>query len=427
MNTPSPGDESVGLTVAQLQSVLNISRLFAVTADLDALLHKIAEAVCSLVQCERASIWLADPATKELFTTVILGAPQLRVPANRGIVGAAFTANKTVNVPDAYEDARFNRDADKSTGFRTRSLMAIPMVDIDGKPVGVIQALNKLPANMPFGAQDESLVQLLADQAGVAIQRHHLQEIAKSVAEMKRELDLARKVQQALLPKMLPTLAGFDLHGWAKPASATGGDAYDLWTLPDGRLGILLFDASGHGLAPALVVSQARTLVRAFCDGVFPLPHPHDVLVHVHNRMCQDLPPDRFITAFLGFLSADGELQWQSAGHGPILSRASADEPLVELEPTLSPINLMEDQPPAPPPLRIDAGGMLAVLSDGISEAFNPAQELFGVDRLRASLDRQRNAPASVAAQSLLDSIIAWQGHDQPVDDQTIVLLRRTG
>jgi phosphoserine phosphatase len=416
---------SVGLTVAQLQSVLNVSRLFAVTANLDSLLRKIAEAVCTLANCERASIWLADPARNELFTTVILGAPPLRLSMDLGIVGAAFSANKLLNIPDAYSDPRFNRDSDKTTGFHTRSLMAVPMVDIDGKPVGVIQALNKRPSPAAFNQQDESLIQLLADQAGVAIQRQHLQEIAKSAAEMQREMNLARKVQQALLPKKLPTLPGFDLHGWAKPASATGGDAYDLWLLPDGRLGILLFDASGHGLAPALVVSQARTLVRALCDIATSPPSPHDVLLRVHQRMSQDLAPDRFITAFLGYLSSAGELQWQSAGHGPILTRCSADDPLIELQPTLSPINLIEDDTPAPPPITINRGGMLAILSDGISEAFNPAEELFGVERLCASLDQLRSAPVSSAAQALLDHIIAWQGHDQPADDQTIVLVRR--
>jgi serine phosphatase RsbU (regulator of sigma subunit) len=417
---------SVGLTAGQLQSVLSISRLFAVTADLDNLLHKIAEAVCSLADCERASIWLADAATQELITTVILGAPPLRIATDRVMVGAAFSNNTIVNVPDAYDDPRFNRASDKATGFHTRSLMAVPMLDIDGKPVGVIQALNKRPESATFTGQDESLVQLLADQAGVAIQRHRLQEIAKAAAEMQREMNLAHKVQEALLPKTLPTLPGFDLHGWAKPASATGGDAYDLWTLPDGRLGILLFDASGHGLAPALVVSQARTLVRALCEVASPLPSPHEVLLRVHARMSQDLSPDRFITAFLGYLSRDGELNWQSAGHGPILFRSSPGAVIIELEPTLSPINLIEEQPPAPPPLRIEPGGMLAILSDGISEAFSPDQQLFGVERLCALLDELSAGPASAAAQVLLARVVAWQGHDQPVDDQTIILLRRT-
>lgn len=417
-------DQAMALSTAQMKSVLEVSRMFAVAADLETLLHKIAHATCDLMPCERSSIWLHDPASNELYTTVILDAKQLRVPAHVGIVGAAFTANRSVNVPSAYEDPRFNRQADKATGFRTRSLLAVPMVDIESKPVGVIQAVNK--KGEAFTAADQALMQLLADQAGVAIQRHRLQEIARAAAEMEREMNLARRVQQALLPAELPDFAGFDLFGWAKPASSTGGDCYDLWQLPDGRLGILLADASGHGLAPALVVSQARTLIRTLCDGSTPLPAPHDLLLRVHRRMSQDLSPERFITVFLGFLHSDGMLEWESAGHGPILARSSGGEPLASIEPQLAPINIIEE-PSDPPslPLKLQPGGMLAVLSDGISEAFNPSNELFGISRLCDSLNSCGDQSVNLAAECLLKSIQNWQTHDQPVDDQTIVLVNR--
>jgi phosphoserine phosphatase len=422
-SSANPADTGIGLTTAQMKSVLEISRAFAITADLESLLLKIAHAVCDLLQCTRATIWLHDPVADELFTRVILNANQMRVPSNKGIVGAAFHANKIIAVPDAYADPRFNRTADKATGFHTTSLMAVPMVDIHAKPVGVIQALNKTEGI--FTEQDAALVQLLADQAGVAIQRHNLQEIADKAAFMQREMKLARTVQRALLPATLPVFEGFDLFGWAKPADETGGDIYDLWLLPDGRLGILLFDASGHGLAPALVVSQARTLVRALCDGSTAIPSPHDLLLRVHQRMSQDLAPERFITAFVGYLHPDGTLDWQSAGHGPILLRSSSDAPLLSLDPSLSPINLIEEIPPAPQPLLLQSGGMLAVLSDGISEAFNPAGELLGTEPLIETLDQYNGQSAAVTANALLTRVVDWQQHDQPKDDQTIVLLKR--
>jgi phosphoserine phosphatase len=420
----SDDEDAIGLTTVQMKYVLEVSRLFAITADLENLLLKIARAVCDLLQCERASIWLHDPATDELYTTIILDSRQLRFPAHAGIVGAAFTSNRTINVPSAYDDPRFNPAADKANNFRTRTLMAVPMVDIDGKPVGVIQAVNKITSI--FSAQDESLVELLAAQAGVAIQRHRLQEIAVTAAEMDREMKLARKVQVGLLPKELPKLRGFDLYGWAKSASITGGDCYDLWQLPDGRIGILLADASGHGIGPALVVSQARTLIRAFCDCSPPLPTPHEVLLRVHRQMSQDLAPERFVTVFLGFLDSDGNLDWQSAGHGPNLVRDGTGEPLRIVDPELPPINLIDEiTGAAPAPLKLQPGGMLAVLSDGIIEAFNPKQELFGVERLEQSLNESQHQSALGTADALLAAVARWQEHDQPVDDQTIVLLKR--
>jgi sigma-B regulation protein RsbU (phosphoserine phosphatase) len=422
--TASPATtEPIELSTAQMKDVLAVSRLFAVTADLDSLLLKIAYFACSLLRCERGSIWLYDPDRHELYTKIILQAKQLRVPANSGIVGAAFNTNRVVTVHHAYEDPRFNPSSDKATGFLTRSLMAIPMVDIEGNPVGVIQAVNKIDGT--FTHLDEALVQLLADQAGVAIQRHKLQMIAKEAAELQHEMSLARTVQQGLLPKYLPELPGYDLFGWAKAASTTGGDCYDLWQMSDGRLGIFLADASGHGLAPALVVSQARTLVRALCECLSSTSTPHDILARVNQRMSDDLDPGRFITAFLGFLNPDGQLQWQSAGHGPILLRPSADAPIQALEPAIPPINVLSELPDEfPPPMKLGPGGMLAVMSDGIFESFNPARELFGIERVLESLQNSHREPAA-AAQALLKSVVDWQQHDQPTDDQTIILLNR--
>jgi serine phosphatase RsbU (regulator of sigma subunit) len=267
---------------------------------------------------------------------------------------------------------------------------------------------------------------LLADQAGVAIQRHRLQMAALQAAEFRKEMDLARKVQEALLPKAIPEMPGFDAAGWAKPASITGGDCYDFWQLPDGRLGIFLGDASGHGLAPTLVVSQARTLVRALCDAHQAVCTPHEILSRINTRLAEDLEDSRFITAFLAFLSPDGTLQWQSAGHGPIFFRAAAGQPVQSLEAPVPPLNamptLLDD---APAPMHIGPGGALVVMSDGIFESFSPAAEQFGVERVIALLDQSNSHPARHCIESLHTAVDAWQQKDEPNDDQTIVIVKR--
>ena len=133
------------------------------------------------------------------------------------------------------------------------------------------------------------------------------------------EMDLAVSAE-ALIPREPPGVHGLDAVGWTMPASTTGGDCFDLWKTSDGRLGILLADASGHGLGPAMIVTQVRTLVRALCD--FQCD-PHHLLKLVNSRLNADLEGGKFVTAFLGFLSIEGELQWSSAGHGPVFIRTS--------------------------------------------------------------------------------------------------------
>src|SRR5213078_4377221 len=125
----------------------------------------------------------------------------------------------------------------------------------------------------------------------------------RDLAVFRHEMLLAKNVQMALVPKEneMPKVAGIEPFGWTKPADDTGGDLFDLWTLPDGRLGILVADASGHGLAPSVIVTQVRTLVRALSEIE---KHPNGLLARVNARLAQDLEPARFVTCFLGFLNS---------------------------------------------------------------------------------------------------------------------------
>src|SRR5688500_7385180 len=374
------------ISAEQAKLVLDVSRMLAVTTDLDPLLKRIAEAATELTDCERASIFLHDPDTDELWTKVALQSSEIRFPSSVGIVGAAFKENEVLLIPKPYEDKRFNPEPDRRSGFVTRNILAAPMVDLDRKPLGVIQAINK--RNGGFDTSDVQMLQLLADQAGVAIQRYRLQLAALEIVALRHEMDLARKVQNAMLPKTIPQIKGIEALGWTRPASITGGDTYDFWPSPDGRLGIFLADASGHGLAPTLVVSQVRTLIRAMADLD---PNPFRLLSKANARLAEDLEPDRFVTAFVGFLSSDGVLEWCSAGHGPILVRRSCDAPLEELNPPEMPLGVMPTMfGDCPEPVVLEPSGILAVVSDGIFEAPNAQREQFSMERVHEILMAKR-------------------------------------
>ena len=410
------------ISPAQAKLVLDVTRMLAVTTDLDALLTAIAQAACGLLDCERASIFLHDPSTNQLFSRVALQTNEIRVPSSAGIVGAAFTANEVLVVPDPYHDPRFNREVDKKTGFVTRNLLTAPMANLDRMPLGVIQAINKRSG--AFSESDIALVQLLADQAGVALQRYHLQQTAMKAEAMRHEMKLARRVQDAMLPKEIPNIRGIEAMGWTRPASVTGGDCFDLWRTHDGRLAIFLADASGHGLAPTLVVSQVRTLIRAFAEVD---PNPRRLLERANSRLSADLEAERFCTAFLAILDADGPMVWCSAGHGPILFRPSGTAPVQELVPSELPLGVMPDLTGEEvPPLRLDPGGLLAIISDGIFEAMDKKEEQFGMHRVTEHLEKDRSASAPQLIASVRDAATQWTGSEEPVDDQTIVVVRRT-
>ena len=423
----APGSGGGGIASAgaispqQLRLVLDVTRSLVVTTDLDALLKYIAEATCQLLHCERASIFLHDAPHQQLWTKVALQTSEIRVADSAGIVGAAFTDNEVLHVPAPYDDPRFNREVDKRTGFVTRNILAAPMSDIARNPTGVLQAINKKGG--AFEAGDLALIQLLADQAGVALQRYELQKAAVGAEAMRKEIELARKVQQGMLPKAMPDVPGIEAMGWMRAASQTCGDCFDLWRTHDGRLGILLADASGHGLAPMLVVSQVRTLVRSFADVD---SNPRRLLERANARLAADLESDRFVTAFVAFLAPDGTLEWCSAGHGPILIRCAADCQVTELTPTEMPLGVMPELTGDPvPPVTLNATGTLAVVSDGIFEATRPDGEQFGMERVLKTLDENCSCSPEQIITTLKHAATEWTGSSEPADDQTIVVARR--
>lgn len=420
-----PGNDGADIPASAMRQLLEVSRELGVTTDLEHLLPLICHAATRMLHADRSSLFLHDAASDELWTKVALGTREIRVPASAGIVGEAFRTRSTLVIPDAYADARFNRAVDQQTGYRTRNLLTLPVFDLDGRPVGVLQVVNKDPAcgQGVFTAADELLARLLADQAGVAIQRYHLQQKALAAVAMQREMDLARRVQEALIPEVPPELPGLEVAGWNRPASTTGGDAYDLWVTREGLLAVFVADATGHGIAPALVVSQARALVRVLCDDT---SEPLAVFERVNQRLAADLESGMFVTAFLALIAPDGSVRWCSAGHGPVLLRSGPDGPPEELVPPAPPLGVLDpflaDRPAG---RRLEPGGYLAVLTDGITESWSPGGEQFGMERLLASLTEGADAGPAAWIAGLRERLAAWQATREPSDDQTVVMVRR--
>ncbi len=156
--------------VEKLGGILDVAKALVAERDLDRLLKLIVDAAQRVVEADRCSLFLVDHERGELWTKVAqgLGVKEIRIPMNRGIAGAVASTDKVINIPDAYKDPRFNKNVDKQTGYRTRTILCVPMRSVEGEVVGVLQALNKLDDN-PFTAEDEELLSALGGQAAAAV------------------------------------------------------------------------------------------------------------------------------------------------------------------------------------------------------------------------------------------------------------------
>lgn len=413
--------------LSALEKVLQITRDMAATADLDELLGVIIARSMELLASERATLFLYDPDTDELVSKIAHGAEEIRLGASAGIAGAAAAARQVLNIPDAYADERFNREVDRVSGFRTRNILAVPLVDYSGDLVGVLEVLNKRGG--AYTDDDVSLAQTLGAQAGVILQRARLLAHYVQKQRMEQSLAIARQIQQDLLPSEAPRVEGFDVAGWSRPADETGGDIYDFFQLAPDKWTLTLADATGHGVGPALVVAEARAMLRALsCKPDGASLDIAAVLQSVNSLLTQDLDSGRFVTCFFALLDGPGKsVRYASAGQGPILFYDHAADEFEQLAATALPLGVMADTAfDQQVERKFKVGDMMAVVTDGFFEAPNPQQQQFGMDRIRKILRRDRDRSASQIIQGLHREVDRFTGSYPQADDLTAIVVKRT-
>ncbi len=409
------------LSRADLESILAVTRALAAPFDLRSLLTEVAAAARTVLHAERASVWLLDAPAQELFVEVASDLSQIRVPLGRGFVGMCAQGREPINVPDCYADPRFNAEVDRRSGFHTRCSLTLPLIDHRGELIGVMQVLNR--ADGAFDADDEALGSALAAQCAVAISRVRMTAELIEGELLRQEVALASKVQLSTLPATLPVLPGYAMHAVFKPAAQTGGDTYDLALVEQGLL-VVLADATGHGLAPALSVIQMQAMLRmAFKLGA----SLETAFRQVNDQLARTLPDSRFVTGFIGLLDpATHRLRFLSGGQGPILQFHAATGHCSAYRATSFPMGAMPIVK-LKPAVELDfaPGDWLVLLSDGIYEYEDAAGEQFGRERVEQLLREHAAQPPVAVAAALMAAVQAFALEAPQDDDITVVLLKR--
>ncbi|MCG8403652.1 MAG: SpoIIE family protein phosphatase [Phycisphaerales bacterium] len=408
--------------IHDLRSVLEVSRELSATNDLTPLLQKVEHAALKVLECERATVFLYDREQNELYSRMATGVDEIRFSADLGIAGEVVRTGEIINVPDAYADPRFNPEIDQKTGFRTRNMVTFPLIGFDRSIVGVLQVLNKHSGD--FDPWDHELVKTFGAQVGVAVQRQLLLEHYAEKQRIERDLNIARKIQKGLLPQEDANVEGFDIAGWNKPADETGGDCYDFLALPDGSLAVTIADATGHGIGPALMIAECRALFRATTSLSQDLS---EVTTRVNNLLCEDLPDDRFVTAFFGLLLPKAEtLAYLSAGHGPLIKYTRADDRIEERRANGPPLGIMPDMSWSnPEAFKMAPGDMMILVTDGFFEWQNAEQEQFGTERIFEIIRKHRDRPCTEIIKHLHEAVVAFAGDRPQDDDLTAVIIKK--
>jgi len=409
------------LSAQDMKAILGVTSALAAPFDLMTMLAEVVNAAKQVLKADRGSVWLYDAPADELVLEVATGIRPVRVRAGAGLVGTCARDRKIINVPDCYADPRFDPGVDKASGYRTRCMLTLPLVDHKDVLVGVMQVLNK--AGGVFDAEDEVLATALAAQCAVALQRVRMTEALIEGERLRQELEMARVVQMSTLPAAMPSLPGYDVYGTFQPAELTGGDTFDLALLDQGLLTVLA-DATGHGIAPALSVTNMQAMLRmAFRLGA----DLETAFTQVNNQLAATLPGDRFITAFVGLLDASAHrMRFHSGGQGPIFHFKAATGTCVPYKPTSFPLGAMPLSSLRPAvTLDMEPGDILVLLSDGIYEYHDAGKEQFGEERVQEIVRAHHRKSMAELSTALLESVHAFAKGAPQEDDITLVLVKR--
>jgi serine phosphatase RsbU (regulator of sigma subunit)/signal transduction histidine kinase len=243
-------------------------------------------------------------------------------------------------------------------------------------------------------------------------------------ARMQQDLEIARLIQQGLLPRQALEIEGFDLAGWNQPADQTGGDYFDWQEMPDGRVAISLADVTGHGIGPALVTAVCRAYSRASMSSESDLGMAID---RINNMLVEDLPIERFVTFVVALLDpTNSTIQLLSAGHGPLLLYTASDDRIQDFIADDIPLGLDLNIGYGPArEIVLTDGDMLVLVTDGFFEWENADGEMFGLTRLQETIAKYKELPAKEIISSLYKEVMDFAGGTKQQDDLTAVILKQ--
>lgn len=261
------------------------------------------------------------------------------------------------------------------------------------------------------------------------IRRHvqaalHEAETKRKLETLEHDLQVARSIQQSLLPQDQPQIDGFDIAGWNQPADDTGGDFFDWQTLPNGKLVVTLADVTGHGIGPALLAALCHAYARSSFSIGKDLP---DALGHIHQALASDLTPGRFVT-FVAAVCCPGhpEIEILSAGHGPLLVYSRPDDRFTQINTHALPLGILPTFSSDPASrLALHPEDMVLLATDGFFEWENDRGEQFGVGRTEEAIRACRELPPSEIIARLYDAVKTFSNGSAQQDDLTAVIIKR--
>lgn len=433
------GDSSpAGLSKINL--LLEATMLLHSRLPLDAVLGTMVDHAITVTEAERGLLLEADPAgaSGALRMRLARGSRGLAIPLesfapSQTALRLAVQRQSSIITEDLKRDDHNLQDAQSVISQRLRAVVVIPLYAMSrvnsteslsraerGQFLGVLYLDSRRPT--AFSKLDRQILDAIASEAASILDNARLLERERERQRLEQEISIAREIQKALLPHSFGDFPHLAITGVTSPCLTVGGDYFDVFPLSDDRTAFLIADVSGKGLGAALLT----TMLQGALSGMKMGADPVDVFNHISRFLCEHSEVGRYATMFFGILDRGGHLEFVNAGHpSPLLVRAGeVDEPFTEGG---FPVGLIPDATYVASCLTLRPGDTLVLYSDGVTEAMDPDDQMFGISRLRELLVGHHDTPLEALKLIILNAVRSFSRGANQADDITLVVVRYRG
>jgi len=422
-------EAALGLsTIDKLRLLLDITKKISRSLDLQEVLNLVMDTLDSLIPYDAAGIFVLQCLDPELVpegeepctfkSEAVRGydideLSDLHLKLGEGFIGSVALSGAPIISPDVRNDPVYINARD-----RTRSEMVAPIISND-EVIGVFD-LESDDLNA-YSNDDLEVLMLLASQVAIIIEKVMLHEQLIEKQRLESQLEVARQVQLELLPAKDPQLPGYDISAYNFPTEEVSGDYYDWVKIYEDELGFVIADVSGKGVPAAILMAFLRSSLRAATHIGYA---PNISLAKVNYLLWESIERNQFITAFHGILDAsNGLLAYSNAGHNPpLLMNANREFSFIEYGE--QPLGMFPETRYHQHHLRLRAGDVLVLYTDGVTEASSPEGVEFGRQRLAEAVKENYERPARELIASLEMAVLEWTANAGATDDVTFFVIK---
>ena len=405
--------QKLSVKVYQLHNLFDISRELSGSFEEDAIHSLVTTTVMGHFVVSRCALYLMGPSGLALayergLRREVQAAP---IPPDeaRAAIDALHGPKEVAELPDGALRRRLDE---------ARLTLAVPLTA--GATVEGVLAIGERASRTPFSAEDRDFAQTLARHAFAALESARLHRLRVEKQRRDHELQLAREIQRSLFPPLNPEIPGFEVAAESRSCYEVGGDCYDWIDLGSGRLAFVIADVSGKGTPASLLMASVHASIQALAGTAGPA----QVIERLNRFLFARTQANRYVTLFYAELDAAARrLTYVNAGHVPPY-RVTPDGTVSRLLTGGLVLGILDPVTYEAGEVRLDPGDVLAVVTDGVTEANSPDEREFGDERVCKALRALSKGSAAAILEGLLTAVNQWTGAAGSSDDLTALVLK---